>query len=168
MKHKSHMNWSWIIMITFILLSILDIRFGILGFLCMGAPLYHALRGRGKVHCIKYCPRGSLLGKFLSEISLNNNLPKGMNTKKFKNILLTLMIVLFSFSLYHAGFDFERIAFSVFRFMTVSLVVGIIVGVIFRPRSWCVICPMGHATGIIRNKMNGDKKAKSKPNTKAA
>ena len=154
MKSKSHMNWSWIIMITFLVLSILDVRFGILGFACMGAPLYHALKGRGKIHCQKYCPRGSLLGKFLENISLKNNLPKGMTTKTFKNILLFVMITVFSFSLYHAGFNFKRIAFSVFRFMSISLILGIIMGVIYKPRSWCVVCPMGHATGLIRDAQN--------------
>lgn len=168
MKQNSHMKWSWILLITFLLLSILDIRFGVLGFICMGAPIYHALRGRGKVHCAKYCPRGSFLGRFLEQISLNNNLPKGMSTKKFKNLLLILMIVMFSISLYHAGFDYRRIAFSVFRFMSVSLVIGIIVGVIFKPRSWCVICPMGHATGLISKQIGTKKNNNKKVQSKAA
>lgn len=157
MKNKSHMKWSWIIMILFIVLSIIDIRFGILGFLCMAAPIYHALKGRGKIHCAKYCPRGSLLGKFLNEISMNNNLPKAMHRKWFKNLLLILMITVFSISLYHAGLNFTRIAFSVFRFMMVSLIIGIIVGIIFKPRSWCIVCPMGHATGMIKNKTDKGK-----------
>ncbi|WP_026895430.1 4Fe-4S binding protein [Clostridiisalibacter paucivorans] len=150
MSKKSHMSWSWIFMILFLTLSILDFRFGILGFLCMGAPLYHAIRGRGKIHCAKYCPRGSLLGNFLKSISLNNNLPKGMTKKAFKNGLLIFMITVFSISLIHAGPNFDKIAFSMFRFMTVSLIMGIILGVVFKPRSWCVVCPMGHATGLIK------------------
>lgn len=38
-KKKSHQNWSWIIMVSFILLSILDIRFGLLGVICMTMPM---------------------------------------------------------------------------------------------------------------------------------
>ncbi|RKD31570.1 4Fe-4S binding protein [Thermohalobacter berrensis] len=164
MAKKSHMSWSWIIMVSFLLLGILDIRFGIFGFVCMGAPIYHAIRGRGKVHCAKYCPRGSLLGKFLARISLQNSLPKWMRTKTFKNILLTLMITVFSISLYHAGWNFKRIAFSVFRFMSMSLAIGIIMGVIYKPRSWCQVCPMGHATGLIKKAQDSkiqNKKLKS-------
>ncbi len=48
MKNKSHMKWAWTIMIGFLTLGIVDFRFGILGFVCMGAPMYHALRGRVK------------------------------------------------------------------------------------------------------------------------
>lgn len=147
------MQWAWIIMVIFLTLGIIDFRFGILGFACMGAPMYHALRGRGKVHCSKYCPRGSLLGRFLEKISMQRALPKFMMKKEFKYGLLTVMVAVFSVSLAHAGFNFYRIAFSMFRFMTMSLAIGIIMGVAFKPRSWCVVCPMSTASGLIQNKV---------------
>lgn len=148
-KTKSHQKWSWIIIVSFFTLSILDIRFGILGFLCMAAPMFHAISGRGKIHCSHYCPRGSFFGKFLTYISLNNKLPKFMDTKAFKHFLLILMIAMFSISILHADGDFNKIAFSVFRFMLASFIVGVIVGISYKPRSWCKICPMGHAAGLI-------------------
>lgn len=156
MKNKSHMSFAWTIMIAFLTLGIIDFRFGILGFACMGAPMYHALRGRGKVHCQKYCPRGSLLGKALEKISMQRKLPKFMMKKSFKHGLLALMLTVFSISMYHAGWNFTKIAFSMFRFMTMSLAIGIIMGLVFKPRSWCTVCPMGTGTGLI-HKQIGDK-----------
>ncbi len=158
MNKKSHMKWSWIFMILFLTLSIYDSRFGILGMLCMGAPVYHALRGRGKIHCSKYCPRGSLLGVFLKQISLNNPAPKFMFTRKFKNILLIFMLSVFTFSMLHTGGDIKAIGFAMFRFMGVSLIVGIIMGIVFKPRSWCGVCPMGHGTVLIDQQMKKHKK----------
>ncbi len=137
-------------MVSFILLSILDIRFGLFGVLCMTMPMYHAIKGRGKIHCSHYCPRGSILGKFLKEISFNNTLPVSIR-KNGKKVLLTIMLILFSLSMYHAGPNIFRIGFALFRFMTASLVLGIIMGVIFKPRSWCQVCPMGYATELIAN-----------------
>lgn len=160
----SHMEWAWIIMIGFLTLGIADFRFGILGFACMGAPVYHALRGRGKVHCSKYCPRGSLLGKMLESFSLNRKMPKFMTTKAFKNGLLVAMLSVFSFAMYHAGFNFRHVAFAVFRFMTMSLIIGIIMGIIFKPRSWCVVCPMGHGTGLIDKHFMKKDRIVAKPN----
>ena len=148
-KNHSHMKWAWVIMVAFLTLGIIDFRFGILGFACMGAPLYHAAKGGGKVHCAKYCPRGSLLGRMLESVSMNKQLPKFMTTKAFKNGLLTLMFTVFSFAMYHAGFNFKHIAFAMFRFMTMSLAIGIIMGIFFKPRSWCVVCPMGHGTVLL-------------------
>ncbi|MBS4539544.1 4Fe-4S binding protein [Clostridium sp. D2Q-11] len=162
MKRKSHMSWSWIIIVSFFLLSIIDFRFGIFGFVCMTAPIYHALRGRGKVHCSHYCPRGSFLGKFLQKISFNNNMPKWMRSKLAKNALLMLMITLLTVSLIHAEGNFNKIAFSLFRFMGVSFIVGIMMGVIFKPRSWCTVCPMGHATGLINKNMKKPQKIMKK------
>ncbi|HHX50043.1 MAG TPA: 4Fe-4S binding protein [Clostridia bacterium] len=150
MKRKSYLKWSWIFMIAFIVLSVLDIRFGLLGIICMTVPLYHALRGRGKIHCSHYCPRGSLLGSFLKNISLGNNLPPFMKQKTVKTILLTFMVVMFSISLVRAGLNFDKIAFSVFRMMMSSLAIGVIMGIVFKPRSWCQICPIGHATSLLK------------------
>jgi membrane-associated HD superfamily phosphohydrolase len=150
-KKRNHQSWSWILIISFFLLSIFDSRFGILGFICMGAPIYQALRGRGKIHCSKYCPRGSFLGKFLSRISLNHTLPKFMRTKQFKHGLLILMMSMFTLALIHSGFVFEKIAFALFRLMGVSFLVGIVLGIFYKPRSWCQICPMGHGTSLISN-----------------
>ena len=58
------------------------------------------------------------------------------------------MVVMFSISLVRAGLNVERIAFAVFRMMMSSLAVGIIMGIVSKPRSWCQVCPMGHATSL--------------------
>lgn len=149
-KAKSHMKWSWIFMVVFFLLSALDIRFGILGLICMTVPLYHAFKGRGKIHCSHYCPRGSLFGNFLKYISLDNNLPSSFKGKKVKNVLLGLLLTMFTISLIKSGFDINKIGFAILRLMVASTVLGIIMGILFKPRSWCQVCPMGYATGIIK------------------
>ncbi len=157
MKNNSQMKWSWIFMILFLTLSIIDFRFGLFGFICMGAPMYHALRGRGKVHCSKHCPRGSLLGKFLKGISANKSMPRFMLTRKFKNGLLSFMLMVFAFAMYHTGGDPNKIAFAMFRFMSTSLIIGIIIGIVYKPRSWCAVCPMGHGTVLIDQQLKKKK-----------
>lgn len=153
MKFKSHQKWSWILIVTFFALSILNIYFGFLGILCMTIPIYHALRGRGKVHCSHYCPRGSFLGKFLEKISLQKKLPDSLRTSKFKNIVLIFMISMFTLSLILSNGEMEKIAMSIVRLMFASFVLGIILGIFYKPRAWCQICPMGHATSIIAKKI---------------
>ncbi|SEF52249.1 4Fe-4S binding domain-containing protein [Caloramator fervidus] len=148
-KRTNHQSWSWIILASFIILGYFYRILGLFGIICMTMPLYHALRGRGKIHCSHYCPRGSLLGKFLKHISFNNTLPNFMRSKTFKNILLILMISLLSLALSHSHGHIPKIAFAIYRFMSLSLLVGIIIGIIFKPRSWCQICPMGHACDLI-------------------
>lgn len=158
LSKKSHMEWSWLLIISFFILSIVNIYFGILGMVCMTAPLYHAFKGHGKLHCSHYCPRGSVFGKYLPYISTNKPLPLWMREKWFKNLLLFTMLMLFSFSMYHSGGDFKKISFGLFRLMLSSFVVGALLGVFFKPRAWCQVCPMGHGTSLIDNLMKNNKK----------
>gem|GEM_PF-6035458 len=112
----------------------------------MGAPIMHALKGNGKIHCVKYCPRGSFLGQLVNRISLGYKMPKFMKNNLFKDGLLVLMNLLLTTSIVHARGDLVKVAFAMFRFMGGSFIVGILIGVLFKGRSWCVICPMGRAT----------------------
>ncbi|WDV44652.1 4Fe-4S binding protein [Clostridiaceae bacterium M8S5] len=148
-KRKSYMNISWIFLVSFFILSLLDIRFGMLGFICMIVPLYHATRKRGRIHCSHYCPRGSFLGRFLKNISLNNDMPKWMKSKTTKHIILILMITMFSISMITTKGELLKIAFNMFRFIAVSSLISVMLGIIYKPRSWCVICPMGHSAKLI-------------------
>lgn len=167
---KNPMSWTWILMLIFLTLGIIDFRFGLLGILCMIAPLYHVFKGEGKIHCRSYCPRGSILGKFLESISLNKKMPSFMTTKTFKTILLTLMVSVFTFAMIHAAPSIEKMAFAIFRFMSMSLMIGIIMGILFKPRSWCVVCPMGYGAGLLdqelkRRQNNDSVTRKGKPLT---
>jgi len=148
-KKKNQQHWTWIIIISFFILGFLDSRFGILGLICMGAPMYHAIKGEGKIHCSKYCPRGSFLGKFLQTLSMQTQLPAFLRTRKAKNTVLIIMISVFSFSMYHTGFVYDKMAFAMLRFMAMSFMIGIVMGIFFKPRSWCIVCPMGHGAGLI-------------------
>lgn len=147
----SIVKWSWIIIIVFFVLSFIDVRFAIGGLLCMISPIGFALAGKGKRHCSHYCPRGSLFGKFLPIVSMKNSLPKFMTKKWFKHGLLIFMIGAFGFYLVRFGWGFENIGNAIFSIMLRSFLVGIVFGIVFMPRSWCKICPMGHAAGMIRN-----------------
>jgi polyferredoxin len=139
-------------MVLFFILSIIDIKFALFGLVCMLAPLYQALRGKGKVHCSHYCPRGSFLGKFLKPISMDNSLPVWMRGEKFKNSLMILMFTVFGVSLYLSGGDLNKMAFAVLRLIIVSSVFAIMLGLFFKPRAWCQVCPMGHITGKMPKK----------------
>lgn len=150
---KSLMEWSWIFMLLFFALSFLDIRFAYLGFLCMAAPIGFAVSGKGKIHCSHYCPRGSLFGKFLHFVSLKNSLPAFMNTKWFKYSLLVAMFSAFGYCFYQMGAGLENVASAVLNMMLRSTLIGVIIGIVFMPRSWCKICPMGLVAGLIRDRV---------------
>lgn len=142
-------DYKWIIIVGFFILSIVNIWFGLLGLLCMAAPLYHALRGRGRHHCKHHCPRGSFMSNIIRRVSLGNSLSRFMRTRRFRHILLAVMVMMLTAGLLHSGGDPRRIAFTLFRFMGVSFMVGSLLGIFFKGKSWCAVCPMGHAAVLI-------------------
>ena len=42
-----------------------------------------------------------------------------------------------------------QFAFGLYGIMLTSLIVGVVLTVVYRPRTWCVFCPMGNMTQMI-------------------
>lgn len=160
-------KWHWVFIVLFFALSIVNTWFGLLGLICMGSPIVHALKGNGRRHCTKFCPRGSFLGTFMKYISFDRSLPGFMKKKKFRHAVLILMISMLMLGMYHSGGNPHKIAFTLFRFMGVSFLFGIMMGVFFKPKSWCTVCPMGHAATLITD-VKKRKKSKKLFRKKAA
>jgi Pyruvate/2-oxoacid:ferredoxin oxidoreductase delta subunit len=54
------------------------------------------------------------------------------------------------FAYYNIGYDWiSQFAFGFYSIMLTSTLIGLIVMVLFRPRTWCVFCPMGTMTHLI-------------------
>ena len=45
----------------------------------------------------------------------------------------------------------DTLGFAVLIFMETATVLAIINGILFTPRQWCTICPMGYTSGNIRS-----------------
>ena len=56
-------------------------------------------------------------------------------------------------TLFHPGV--AQFAFGFYSVMLTSTVLGLITMVLFKPRSWCVYCPMGTMTQLICKAKNG-------------
>ena len=42
-----------------------------------------------------------------------------------------------------------QFAFGLYGIMLTSLIVGVLLTIVYRPRTWCVFCPMGNMTQLI-------------------
>lgn len=146
---KSHMEWSWILMIAFFIMSIVDTRFGIGALLCMISPIYHSLKGRGRINCSHYCPRGSFLGKWLEGVSLKNTPPRMITKRWFKNLIIFIITAMLIIGIAISDKSLSSIGFVFIKLIFASTAISIILGVMYKPRSWCAICPMGVVSGDI-------------------
>ena len=145
-------GWSWIIAVSYIVTANIWHPFGLFGFVCMFTPIIIALSGRGKMHCARVCPRGSLLGVVNKKLSRRLPRPAFFGERRFKTAVWAVMMGSFAVILiiFIPKKDVYALGNAVLIFMETATVLALITGIIFSPRMWCTICPMGFTTENIK------------------
>ena len=145
-------DWSWIITILWMTAANFYKPLGLFGFICMFTPIIIALSGYGKMHCARVCPRGSLIGKIGKYVNLGLKRPKLYSEKWFRLLVWAVMmgsfIVMLILVIPQGIFALGN---AILIFMEIATVLVILNGILFTPRQWCTICPMGYTSGNLRN-----------------
>lgn len=151
---RSIQGWSWIITILWMGIANFWHPFGLYGLVCMFTPIVIALSGRGKMSCARICPRGSFIGVVTRPFkSFSLKRPPVFNKRGFKFLLWSLMMGSFiglMIWVIPSG-DIGRIGYTILVFMEVATGIALLFGILFTPRSWCSVCPMGFTTANIRD-----------------
>jgi hypothetical protein len=148
---KSIQGWSWIITVLWMVTANIWKPFGLYGLVCMFTPVIIALSGRGKMHCARVCPRGSFIGKFSRAISIGLKNPPFMRNRAFHWTLWGVMMGTFAvLMVWAAPKGVYVLGNTILVFMEAATALAFLFGVLFTPRAWCIVCPMGFTTGNIR------------------
>lgn len=105
------------------------------------------------ISCHKHCirPRGSLIGKIGSIVNLGLKRPKLYGKKWFRPALWAVMmgsfVVLLVLVIPHG---ISALGNAVLIFMESATLLAITNGILFTPRQWCTICPMGYTSSNLR------------------
>lgn len=103
---------------------------------------------RGRFYCGWFCPLGAFHERILTQVSLHHDILPVFKSSWFRWLLFTMMMALMGFRLYLAWGDAKAIG-AVFRGMWIlSMGLAIALGLFFKPRIWCSVCPMGSLQGI--------------------
>ncbi|WP_319370496.1 4Fe-4S binding protein [uncultured Ilyobacter sp.] len=140
-KLKFVRNYTWIYFLTMMILANYNRYFGLLGLASMLAPITLSSLGYGRVYCSHICDRGSFLSKIKYMNIERYSLPEKFQKKSVKFILLLFMIANFGRNLYLSK-NLYDVGDSFFKMFLSSTILGILLGIIFKPRSWCQVCPM--------------------------
>ncbi|MDF2512476.1 MAG: 4Fe-4S binding protein [Herbinix sp.] len=141
-------NYSFIILIAFVFLSLLDLRFGIVAVVCMVAPIVVSIF-KGRFWCGNLCPRGSFYDHVVSKISNTKKVPKLLKSNLFRAFMLIFMMSMFAFGIYQNWGDLYGIGMVFYRIIIVTTVVGIVLSFFYNQRTWCHFCPMGTIASVI-------------------
>lgn len=170
---KTHWyDWLWVAMITYLLLPLQNILFAWIGLAFMITPVLIAVFMGTKAYCNKYCGRGQLYQLFGGKLKLSRNVnpPRFLRARWFRYSFLVLFAVKFTMMIYAsytalsgaeqaalswvlkrpwdlANSPFAlQVASSIYMAMLATTVFGVLTMILFKPRSWCVYCPMGTMT----------------------
>lgn len=98
---------------------------------------------KGRYWCAQLCPRGSFLDIILSKLSRNKPLPKIFTKQWFRWVIFVLFMSFLLFRLKASGGNLVAIGAVFVGICVLSTIIAIILGIVTKHRSWCVICPMG-------------------------
>ncbi len=98
---------------------------------------------KGRAWCDWMCPRGSFYDLYLDRLSGKLNIPAIFKTNAFRAFILIGLMSGLGIQLYMVWGDYNGMGLAFMTVLTITTIVGIILGVIWKPRAWCQICPMG-------------------------
>ncbi len=104
---------------------------------------------RGRLYCGWICPMGAFHERFLSKFSLQKTVPVFFKSTSLRWCVFITMMGFMSYRLYLAWGDADAIG-GVFRMMwIVSITLAIVLGLYYKARTWCIICPMGSLQAVM-------------------
>ena len=141
-------HYSFIVLIAFVILSLVDFRFAIAAIVCMVAPLVVSFF-KGRFWCGNLCPRGSLYDNVVSKISNKKKVPKFLKSNLFRIFMVIFMMSMFATGIYQNWGDLYGIGMVFYRIIIVTSAVGIVLSFFYNHRTWCHICPMGTIASLV-------------------
>ena len=110
--------------------------------------------------CSSACPRGTALGFALSQVSLRRPMPPFMRTDRVRRVLCAFMMICVIGSAFRLRSDMGGLGAFFWGLCIVSLSAGVLLGIIFKPRAWCAVCPMGTLQDTLAMKKKNVESAK--------
>ena len=135
-------QWSWAVLLAFCTVGLFFPAIGVIALLCMMAPVFVAFY-KGRRWCGVYCPRGSFNDVILSKITARRQIPALFKKSGFKLFFLIFLMGAFAAQLFLAWGNNVSTGMVFVRMVIITTLLALILGTIFKQRTWCLICPMG-------------------------
>ncbi|MFL0198751.1 4Fe-4S binding protein [Clostridium sp. WILCCON 0269] len=149
-------KYSFILLIAFILIGFIDLRFAIVAIVCMVAPIIVSIF-RGRFWCGNLCPRGNFYDNVVSRFSGKRKVPKLLKSNYFRILLVIFMLSMFILGVKRNWGNPYGIGMVFYRIIVVTTIIGIFLSLVYNHRTWCHFCPMGTISSFI-SKLRKNKK----------
>lgn len=98
---------------------------------------------KGRKWCDWYCPRGSFYDSLVGLASPQKTIPGLFRNIYFRSGILLVLMAIMAVNIISLWPDARKIGMFFVVMLTVTSVLGIILGLIWQQRSWCMVCPIG-------------------------
>lgn len=88
-------KYSFVLLIAFVLMGLIDLRFAMAAAICMIAPIIVSIF-RGRFWCGNLCPRGNFYDNVVSKFSNKRKVPKFLKSNYFRIVLMIFMLTMFT------------------------------------------------------------------------
>lgn len=156
-------KYSYVLLLAFIIVSLLDFRVGMIAIICMIAPIIVSIF-RGRFWCGNLCPRGSFYDNLVSKFSNKKSAPKFLKSIYFRLFVVIFMFTMFSIGVKNNWGNPAAIGMVFYRIIVITTIIGVLLSLFYNNRVWCNFCPMGSIAAFI-SYLKRDKKVLEVSNT---
>ena len=152
MKEKKHRKYWQIALAPLVPLVVIGGYFWpYLGYVAIGMLFFMLILAlfRGRYYCGWFCAMGSFHERVISLLSRKKKMPPVFKEQWFRWTVFTLMMGLLTSRLVLAGGNLEKIGATFVMMWSIATGLAIGIGLVWKPRAWCSICPMGMFQGLI-------------------
>lgn len=131
------------------------VYYPVLGFMVVGCMLASIVVSfwKGRAWC-DVCPRGTFLDVVMSKVSMDRPVPGILRSLWFRILMLAVLMTVMTVRLIQVWGDTREMGMVFLILLGLTTLVGVILAVFYKPRSWCAFCPMGSmASWIGRRKL---------------
>lgn len=149
-------KYSYTLLLGFIVLGMFDLRVGLSAIICMLAPVVLSI-WKGRFWCGNICPRGNFYDRVMINFKGKRRVPRFFRSAWFRTLVTLFMLTVFTAGITRNWGNPYGIGMVLYRLIVVTTIIGIVLGLFFKNRTWCSFCPMGSLaalTGYFRNKKN--------------
>ncbi|AZT91117.1 4Fe-4S binding protein [Caldicellulosiruptor changbaiensis] len=121
---------------------------GLFAFVCMAGAVVLSFY-KGRYWCYRFCPRGAFLDEFISKLSFQRSVPQILKSGFSKAFWVVFFMLMMALNVIRSGGDIYRFGKGVVLLLWLTSLLAIIGGILFKPRTWCIVCPMGTISGLV-------------------